>query len=84
MVPREPTRSYRSLISFVEDRPGHDWRYAIDPSKAEMALAWRPKESLTGGLEKTVAWYLENQDWSRLVGRGTGAVRRGRPEPMDP
>lgn len=54
----EPPATYRSLIRFVEDRPGHDFRYAIDPSKIEKTLGWRPKTTLQEGLRKTVQWYL--------------------------
>jgi dTDP-glucose 4,6-dehydratase len=53
----------RSLISFVTDRPGHDRRYAIDPSKIETKLGWRASESFETGLRRTVQWYLANQDW---------------------
>lgn len=52
-----------SLIHFVKDRPGHDRRYAIDPSKAEAELSWRPEETWESGLEKTVRWYAENTKW---------------------
>jgi dTDP-glucose 4,6-dehydratase len=51
------------LIAFVPDRPGHDARYAIDPSKIERELGWRPRYDLAGGLAATVDWYLANQDW---------------------
>ncbi len=54
-----------SLIRFVTDRAGHDWRYAIDASKMERELSYRPVESFASGLEKTVAWYLANEDWWR-------------------
>jgi dTDP-glucose 4,6-dehydratase len=62
-----PRRSgaYRDLISFVADRPGHDRRYAIDPSKIERELGWRAEESFETGMEKTVRWYLENEWWWR-------------------
>jgi dTDP-glucose 4,6-dehydratase len=52
-----------SLIRFVKDRPGHDRRYAIDPALAESELDWRPKETWTGGLNKTIRWYQENGEW---------------------
>ena len=55
--------SYSNLITFVQDRPGHDRRYAIDSSKIEKELNWKAKTSLKEGLEKTVDWYLENQNW---------------------
>jgi len=52
-----------SLIKFVKDRPGHDRRYAIDPTKIEAELGWRPRETWESGLEKTIRWYAENSDW---------------------
>ncbi|HLG16743.1 MAG TPA: dTDP-glucose 4,6-dehydratase [Blastocatellia bacterium] len=52
-----------SLIEFVSDRPGHDRRYATDPTKIETELGWRPSESFESGLEKTVRWYMDNTDW---------------------
>lgn len=55
--------SYRELISFVEDRPGHDKRYAIDAAKLETALGWHPVESFESGLRKTVQWFLDNRWW---------------------
>lgn len=61
--------TYRSLISFVPDRPGHDQRYAIDASKIGHELGWYPQESFESGLCKTVTWYLENRAWSRSLGQ---------------
>ncbi|KUJ72476.1 dTDP-glucose 4,6-dehydratase [Thiomicrospira sp. WB1] len=55
--------SYRDLITFVTDRPGHDMRYAIDASKIQRELNWEPKETFESGLRKTVQWYLDNQAW---------------------
>ena len=52
-----------SLIKFVKDRPGHDRRYAIDPTRIETELGWRPRETWKSGLEKTIRWYAENSDW---------------------
>ena len=63
--PRPSGASYEALIEFVADRPGHDRRYAIDPSKAEQELGWRPRESFESGLGKTVDWYLAHRDWWR-------------------
>ncbi len=57
------TESSRKLIQFVQDRPGHDHRYAIDSSKIQNELGWTPVYSLEEGLEKTVDWYLKNGDW---------------------
>ena len=59
--------SYPSLITFVNDRPGHDMRYAIDSSKIQKELGWEPIESFESGLRKTVKWYLNNLDWCRQV-----------------
>ncbi len=69
----DPEGRYERLITFVEDRPGHDPRYAIDASKIERELAWRPEESFETGLEKTVRWYLGNRPWVDRV--RTGAYR---------
>ncbi len=59
--------SYRQLIKFVEDRPGHDFRYAIDSSKIESTLNWKPKESFFSGIEKTIKWYINNEAWWRDI-----------------
>jgi dTDP-glucose 4,6-dehydratase len=60
-------RSYRELITFVTDRPGHDLRYAIDASKIERELGWRPQESFESGIRKTVLWYLQSPQWWQRV-----------------
>jgi dTDP-glucose 4,6-dehydratase len=60
-----------SLIRFVADRPGHDHRYAIDPSKIERELGWRPRKDFDSALRQTVLWYLENRDWWERVRAGT-------------
>ncbi len=62
---------YRSLITFVADRPGHDLRYAIDASAIERDLGWRPLETFATGLEKTVRWYLDHQPWVAAIRSGT-------------
>ncbi len=59
-----------SLITFVKDRPGHDWRYAIDFSKLNQELGWSPAESFSTGLEKTVKWYMANSEWTISVRSG--------------
>lgn len=71
---RVPGRSER-LISFVEDRPGHDFRYAISFDKLKSELGWEPRVSFTQGLERTVGWYLDNLDWVEDI--RTGRYRRG-------
>ncbi|MHB1249990.1 MAG: dTDP-glucose 4,6-dehydratase, partial [Polaromonas sp.] len=65
-----PFASYRSLITRVKDRPGHDRRYAIDASKLERELGWRPAETFDTGIRKTVQWYLANPDWVAHVQSG--------------
>ena len=67
LVPRADGKSYKTQITFVKDRVGHDRRYAIDASKIERDLGWRPAETFETGIYKTVAWYLENQDWVRHI-----------------
>jgi dTDP-glucose 4,6-dehydratase len=62
---------YRQLKRFVQDRPGHDWRYAIDDTKARRELGWAPRLSFDEGLRQTVAWYLDHQEWCRRVQDGT-------------
>jgi dTDP-glucose 4,6-dehydratase len=70
--------SRRTLISFVRDRPGHDRRYAIDPSKIVAELGWRPRESFESGLNRTVNWYLVNRSWWRDIRDKTyGGTRLG-------
>jgi dTDP-glucose 4,6-dehydratase len=64
---RPAAASYHHLIRFVDDRPGHDRRYAIDPSKIQTELGWHPQTHFETGLRKTVLWYLEHQDWLRGV-----------------
>ena len=59
--------SYHELITYVEDRPGHDFRYAIDTSKITRELGWKPIETFEVGLRKTVAWYLDNPAWCKAV-----------------
>jgi dTDP-glucose 4,6-dehydratase len=72
-APQRPNgiSSYRDLISFVEDRPGHDQRYAIDASKIERELGWKPAETFESGLRKTVKWYLDNRSWWQRVQDGS-------------
>lgn len=65
--PRRDGKSYREQIVFVEDRPGHDRRYAMDPAKIKNELGWTPVETFASGLSKTVQWYLNNPDWYQSV-----------------
>lgn len=65
--PKTDRSSYSTQIKFVADRPGHDHRYAIDASKIEKELGWKPKETFESGIKKTVLWYLENQNWCEKI-----------------
>ncbi len=67
LLPRSDNDSYKNLISFVTDRPGHDFRYAIDASKLHSTLGWSPNESFESGLEKTVLWYINNKNWWKSI-----------------
>lgn len=68
--------SYADQITFVSDRPGHDARYAIDPTRIRNELGWRPSVSVEEGLEKTVQWYLDNERWWRALQDRTGVGKR--------
>ena len=70
LQPRADGRSYRSQITHVPDRPGHDRRYAIDARKIERELGWRPAETFDTGIRKTVAWYLAHTEWVQDVQSG--------------
>lgn len=67
LQPSQKLKSYKELITFVTDRPGHDLRYAIDAGKIQRELGWEPKETFKTGIRKTVAWYLENQLWWKNI-----------------
>lgn len=69
LAPEKPegVARYRDLITFVQDRPGHDVRYAIDAGKIERELGWTPEETFESGLRKTVQWYLDNRSWWERV-----------------
>lgn len=69
--PRLDRRSYRTQITHVSDRPGHDRRYAVDARKIERELGWRPTETFETGIRKTVHWYLDNPGWVRDVQSGS-------------
>lgn len=71
LKPQQNQKSYATLITFVQDRPGHDLRYAIDASKIARELAWTPEETFETGIQKTVEWYLNNLAWCRRVQDGS-------------
>ena len=73
LAPQHPAgvSQYADLITFVQDRPGHDLRYAIDASKIERELGWVPAETFASGLRKTVQWYLDNLEWCQRVQDGS-------------
>jgi len=63
-------KRYKELISFVSDRPGHDRRYAIDPTKIHKKLGWEPLVDFDEGMKKTIEWYLKNKEWMKRVTSG--------------
>jgi len=71
LAPGKVTKSADELITYVKDRPGHDRRYAIDPSRIGAELGWTPRESFASGLRRTVQWYLDNDDWIRKIEDGS-------------
>jgi dTDP-glucose 4,6-dehydratase len=70
LKPKSDGKSYADQITYVKDRPGHDKRYAIDPSKLESEIGWKPLETFETGLRKTVLWYLEHETWMNHVVSG--------------
>lgn len=74
--PRRDGAQRESLITFVEDRPGHDFRYALDSTKMRSELGWAPQATLTSGLRRTVAWYLENSAWWQPLCDRAGTLDR--------
>jgi dTDP-glucose 4,6-dehydratase len=71
LAPRKVTKSANELITYVKDRPGHDQRYAINPSRIEKELGWAPRENFTSGLRKTVQWYLDHDEWIQMIEDGS-------------
>lgn len=69
LAPNKPAgiHQYKDLIQFVKDRPGHDFRYAIDATKIQADLGWKPIETFRSGLRKTVQWYIDNQKWAEKI-----------------
>ena len=76
LKPAADGRSYKELITLVKDRPGHDRRYAIDASKIERELGWKPRETFESGIRKTVQWYLDNRQWWERVLNGSYQLGR--------
>ena len=76
MLPGAATHPYAELIVFVDDRPGHDLRYAINSDRIREELDWQPSVSLKEGLEKTVRWYLENEQWWQSLQTHDGLGKR--------
>ena len=68
--------SYRELITFVDDRPGHDKRYAVDSTKLQNILKWKPRESFQSGIKKTIEWYLNNERWWRKIQKNNYKQKR--------
>ena len=71
LAPDKNVKTADELITYVTDRPGHDRRYAIDPSRISAELGWEPKENFESGLRRTVQWYLDNEEWIRNIEDGS-------------
>jgi dTDP-glucose 4,6-dehydratase len=81
---RQSITRYAQLTAFVEDRPGHDRRYAIDATKIRQAFGWIPKHSFEVGLAKMVRWYIDHRDWCEAMLRGRyGRQRLGLAQALD-
>ena len=76
LLPKKNSNSYKELIRFVKDRPGHDFRYAIDTTKINSKLGWYPKESFESGLEKTIKWYIKNAVWWKPISKEKNIQKR--------
>ena len=76
LKPLNSLKSYSSLISFVKDRPGHDFRYAIDSTKIQKDINWKPSETFETGLKKTISWYIENEKWWRKIQKKNYSQKR--------
>ena len=76
-IKNQDRQQLESLISFVTDRPGHDRRYAVDASHIKETLNWKPQIDFAQGIEDTVAWYADNEDWSRAIAAGMDGKRLG-------
>lgn len=76
LIPRNNGKKYSELITYVEDRPGHDFRYSIDSSKIKNKLNWEPREDFESGIIKTIKWYLKNENWWTLILKNTYSQKR--------
>ena len=76
-IPNSNGYSYQKLITYVEDRPGHDYRYAVDINKIKNNLGWSPEESFETGIKKTIEWYLKNQNWWKILKKKYNQQRLG-------
>ena len=81
-LPSAVSRPHFDLVEYVTDRPGHDFRYAIDPSKISRELGWSPKENFDSGIAKTVSWYLDNSQWWQDILEGNSVSRLGTIAPI--
>ena len=77
LAPPSDAKNYRDLITYVTDRPGHDFRYAIDTAKIKRGLGWEPEETFESGIRKTIEWYLANEAWCEAVSAGYTQERLG-------
>ena len=75
--PRADGKAYQEQMTFVEDRPGHDRRYAIDATKIDKELGWTPDETFDTGFRRTIEWYLDNSDWVAKVTKDYSGERLG-------
>ena len=78
LKPRNNNLKYKNLISYVDDRPGHDFRYSVDITKINKNLNWKPLLSFSQGLMNTVVWYLNNQDWIKSINNGFDTYKRSK------
>lgn len=76
ILPKKTGGDYKDQVTFVTDRPGHDFRYAIDASKIERELGWKPLETFETGIHRTVQWYIENIDWCEAVTKNNYNLER--------
>jgi dTDP-glucose 4,6-dehydratase len=74
--PKDNGQSYQGQIAFVKDRPGHDWRYAIDATRIQQKLGWTPLETFESGIKKTIQWYLNNIGWCEAVTKNNYHLER--------